>query len=113
LPKTTRGRRPAPNPKKRTQHHITRPSPLDDTGAASLASTTGVAEPSPSGRPTAPPARPAATGTSLRRMPHATPRRRFIDSVAEYAYVGSDLRRIGMVAGGLVILLVALSFVIR
>jgi hypothetical protein len=36
-----------------------------------------------------------------------------MDSIADYAYVAGDLRRIGIVAGGLVVLLVALSFVIR
>jgi hypothetical protein len=31
----------------------------------------------------------------------------------EYAYVFADLRRIGLIAGGLVALLVALSFVLQ
>jgi hypothetical protein len=49
----------------------------------------------------------------LRRAANVAPRRRFSDSIADYAYVAGDLRRIGMFAGGLVVLLVALSFIIR
>lgn len=43
----------------------------------------------------------------------AVARRRFSDSVADYWYVAGDLRRIGILAGGLVVLLVGLSFIVR
>jgi len=36
-----------------------------------------------------------------------------MDSVADYAYVPKDLRRIGVLAGTLVVLLVMLSVVVR
>lgn len=60
------------------------------------------------------PTNPAPVRTpSLRRAQPIALRRRFADSIADYRYVVSDLRRIGMVAGSLVVLLVVLSFVIR
>jgi len=40
-------------------------------------------------------------------------RRRFAESATDYAYVAGDLRRIGILAGSLVVLLAALSFIIR
>ena len=43
----------------------------------------------------------------------AVPRRRYTEYAAEYSYVSSDLRRILLVAGVLIALLVALSFVIQ
>ena len=51
------------------------------------------------------------TPAAARRAPVA--RRRFSESVTEYAYVAGDLRRIGVLAGSLVVLLAALSFIIR
>ena len=39
-----------------------------------------------------------------------TVRRRYAEYAAEYAYVWSDLRRIGVVAGALLLLLIVLSF---
>jgi hypothetical protein len=44
---------------------------------------------------------------------NAAPARTFSQSIASYSYVVSDLRRIGVLAGSLVVLLVALSFVVR
>jgi hypothetical protein len=41
------------------------------------------------------------------------PRRSFSQSIADYSYVAGDLRRIGVLAGSLVGLLVALSFFVR
>ena len=41
------------------------------------------------------------------------PVRSFADYRAEYAYVASDLRRIVLVVGGLLVLLIILSFVLR
>ncbi|MPZ13263.1 MAG: hypothetical protein GEU73_02350 [Chloroflexi bacterium] len=63
----------------------------------------------------APTARPERSpAPTARRAGTATlPRRRFTDNAAEYAYVASDLRRIGVLAASLVVLLLALSFVIR
>jgi hypothetical protein len=40
----------------------------------------------------------------------ATARRRYAEYAAEYAYVWSDLRRITLVAGALLLLLIVLSF---
>ena len=113
MPKTTRGRRPAPNPKKHLHRQLPRTAPLEEAGVPPMASATAVAATAPAARPAASAARSTAPGTSLRRMPNAAPRRRFIDSVADYAYVAEDLRRISMVAGSLLVLLVALSFIIR
>ncbi len=42
----------------------------------------------------------------------APPRRRYSEYAADYAYIGLDLRRIAVVTGILVALLIALSFVI-
>jgi hypothetical protein len=42
-----------------------------------------------------------------------TARRRYVDYAADYAYVPGDLRRIVVVSGGLLVLLLALSLVIR
>jgi hypothetical protein len=49
----------------------------------------------------------------LRRPANVAPRRRFAESISDYSYVAGDLRRIGLFAGSLVVLLVVLSFVIR
>jgi len=54
----------------------------------------------------------APTTAAARRSAPAI-RRRFSESVTDYAYVAGDLRRIGILAGSLVVLLAALSFVIR
>jgi hypothetical protein len=37
-------------------------------------------------------------------------RRGFAESIADYQYVKGDLRRIGILAGGLVVFLIVLSF---
>jgi len=42
----------------------------------------------------------------------APPRRRYADYATEYAYVWGDLRRIALVAGALLLLLIVLSFFI-
>ena len=61
-----------------------------------------------------PPLRPGGAGAPLRRaVSTAQPRRRFIDSVADYAYVPQDLRRIALLTGTLVVLVVALSLLVR
>ena len=72
-------------------------------GGAATAVTPRPARPSGASWPT--PARRTATP--------AVPRRRFSESIAEYAYVADDLRRIGMLVAGLIVLMVVLSFVIR
>lgn len=56
---------------------------------------------------------PAAAGFAARRAgAQVVGRRRFSESIADYAYVPAELRRVGFCAAGLVVLLVALSFVI-
>jgi hypothetical protein len=40
-------------------------------------------------------------------------RRGFAETIADYQYVAGDLRRIGILAGVLVVVLIILSFVIR
>lgn len=62
----------------------------------------------------------SATGSSSRRAGTVdaarsagravTVRRRYAEYAAEYAYVWSDLRRIGVVAGALLLVLIVLSF---
>ena len=109
MPKT-RGRRPAPNPKKRTQRQVLPAS----APVASLAGTRE-REPEASGRVSSTAVAPRSAGsfvTARRAAIPAVPRRRFIDSVADYAYVPDDLRRIGILSGTLFVLLVALSFVL-
>ena len=62
------------------------------------------------------PTRPSGAGwpsPARRATTPAVPRRRFSESIADYAYVADDLRRIGMLAGGLVVFMVVLSFIIR
>lgn len=54
----------------------------------------------------------APTTTAARRGVPAI-RHRFSESVTDYAYVAGDLRRIGILAGSLVVLLAALSFILR
>jgi len=49
----------------------------------------------------------------LRRPAPGQPRRTFSQSIADYSYVAGDLQRIGLLAGGLVVLLVGLSFFVR
>jgi hypothetical protein len=110
VPKAPRGRRPAPNPKKRTQRPVSRPvavAPTDGQESVNGASATAVAP-----RPVRP-ARPSWTPAARRAGIAAVPRRRFSESVADYAYVPQDLRRIGLLVGGLLVLMVGLSFVIR
>ena len=65
-----------------------------------------------------PPATPVVRAAVARHVPPPPrkgaalqPRRR--ESVVDYGYVLADLRRIGLIAGGLVALLIALSFVVR
>ncbi len=52
-------------------------------------------------------------GIARRPASMPEPRRRIRDSIADYAYVQADLRRIGIFASSLVVLLVALSFIVR
>lgn len=55
----------------------------------------------------------AAAGFAARRAgAQVVGRRRFSDSIADYAYVPAELRRVGICAAGLVVLLVFLSFFI-
>ena len=84
-------------------------------GSSRTASTPTLAPATPSPAP-APAARLAtrrggAAGTS--RVAVKAPRRRYHEYAAEYQYVWADLRRIVVVAGVLIVLLIALSFVIK
>ena len=60
-------------------------------------------------------ARPAALGATPRggSSRAATARRPYADYGTEYSYVWADLRRIALVAGGLLALLIVLAFFIR
>ncbi len=81
----------------------------------------GVEEPPETEEPTqaqAPAAQPKAErrarAAALRSAAtSAPPVRSFADYRTEYAYVAKDLRRIALVVGGLLVLLIILSFVIR
>ncbi len=68
------------------------------------------------GAATAPPpgmlARPRPSATAPTATTGRT-RRPYSEYGAEYAYVWTDLRRIGVIAGSLLVLLVLLTFVIR
>jgi len=66
---------------------------------------------SPGYAPAAP--RPMAPTTTARRPGSPGQRRSFSQSIADYSYVAGDLRRIALLAGILVVLLVALSFFVR
>ncbi len=64
--------------------------------------------------PATPKAERRARAAALRSAgPSAPPPRSFADYRSEYAYVASDLRRIVLVVGGLLVALILLSFVIR
>jgi hypothetical protein len=67
--------------------------------------------PSPSRSPSA--ARRAGTGAGRTAAKPAVPRRRYAEYAAEYQYVWADLRRIVLVAGLLIALLIAASFFIQ
>jgi hypothetical protein len=56
---------------------------------------------------------PSVARVPSRRAAAAVARRRFSESAADYAYVSKDLMTIGVLAGGLLIVLILLSFVIR
>ena len=111
MPKAARGRRPAPNPKKRAQRFAPRPATAA-TGASAVADApelTEVAEPARVSRPVA-----AASSATVRRSAASAPvRRRLAETVTDYSYVRRDLRTIAVIATILVVVLVALSFVIR
>jgi hypothetical protein len=66
---------------------------------------------SPNRSPSA--ARRAGTGSGRAAAKPATPRRRYSEYAAEYQYVWADLRRILLVAGLLVVLLIVASFFIE
>jgi hypothetical protein len=58
------------------------------------------------------PAPSVVAGGRRRAAPHVQVRHGFADSIADYRYVAGDLRRIGILAGSLVVLLIVLSFVV-
>ena len=83
---------------------------------------TAVAEPVPAPAETAVPSAPAAASAAVAAAPAGTsqaigrpqtqPRGRRFDRPAAYNHVGSELKRIGIFSGVLVVVLVAVSFVI-
>lgn len=109
MPRTSRGRRPASSQKKRSQRRGPRAlAPTHPSAAAQYGAAEAVGA-----VPSAPAARAAAPSAVLRRQAAPIPRRRFAETVADYSYVVGDLRRIGILASALVVLLVGLSFLIR
>ena len=108
MPKAGRGGRGPAKAKKRAHHHE-----LRQFAPTAVGTVPGVAETTAQAMLT--PARPVAGLGYTPRRPAGPqlPRRTFSQSIADYSYVVGDLRRIGLLAGGLVALLVALSFVIR
>ena len=105
-----RSPRQAPDTPASVERILDEVAPLpDDASPATVAptaspATTRTATGSLSRRGTAGAARAAGRG--------ATVRRRYAEYAAEYAYVWADLRRIGVVAGALLLLLIVLSFFI-
>ena len=106
MPKASRGHKPAANSKKKARRPGFQPvavaSPRPGSETATLRAPAG-----------APSMAAAAAPWTRRSIGAGAARRRFSDSIADYWYVASDLRRIGLLAGSLVVLLVGLSFVIR
>jgi hypothetical protein len=111
MPKAARGRRPAPNPKKRAQRFAPRPATAA-TGASALADEQEVAEgvePIRTQRPVA-----STSSATVRRSSAAIPvRRRLAETITDYSYVKRDLQMIAGLATTLVVVLVVLSLVIR
>lgn len=70
----------------------------------------GAGSPAPSMAASRMASRPVAVGR--RASVSQVPAQRF-QRFADYSYVGPDLRRIGLLAGSLMVLLVALSFFVR
>lgn len=125
MPKASRGRRPAPNPKKKTRSA--------GSGATGYAVASGALRPvqgveslgvTPAFQPGAAESLQEALRAPVRREPgiarrrnagtgQMPARRRFADSIGDYWYVGGDLRRIGLMAGGLVGFLIALSLMVH
>ena len=111
MPKASRGRRPAPNPKRRTPRPG-RPIPVGAAANGVMTAEEGVVErPMPAPMPVRRPPASAMAGVGRRAAPVAQVRRGFAESAADYQYVKGDLRRIGMLASGLVVLLIVLSFI--
>ena len=110
VPKASRGRRPAPNPKRRTPRPG-RPIPVGAAASGVLTAEEGAVE---RPLPVASPVRRAApmpmASAGRRATPVAQVRRGFAESAADYRYVQGDLKRIAILAGGLVVLLIVLSF---
>jgi|SRR5579871_6537643 len=112
VPKGTHGRRPAPNPKRRPQRLTANPSPASSAAVAEREDDRQqvLDRPAPA-RPM--PSAPRASASVRRGAVAAVPRRRFSESIGDYAYVAGDLRRIALLALSLVVVLVALSFVVH
>jgi hypothetical protein len=87
----------------------------DEAAAAPSPARQNVAPTSRTSPRPAAPARPATrTGAAARAGARpALVRRRYEEYGAEYAYVWADLRRIAIVAGALVVMLIVLSFFIQ
>jgi hypothetical protein len=123
MPRTTRAVAQRLGTKQKSRRRSPRQAPetpasveriLDEVAPTGDASAGGVL-------PTPPPAVRSAPGSLPRRTTMGTARgvgraaptrRRYADYASEYAYVWGDLRRIGLVAGALLLLLIVLSFFI-
>jgi hypothetical protein len=113
VPKASRGRRPAPNPKRRTPRPGQRPLPVGAAATGLLTAEEGAIErPVSAAPPIRRPAPSAMAGVARRATPVSQVRRGFAESAADYRYVADDLRHIGMFAGGLVVFLIVLSFLL-
>jgi len=106
LPKGGRGRGPAKAKKRAHRPELRQFAPAAVGAVPGVTSGTAPAA--------AAPVRPAAASAYAPRRPGLQlTRRTFSQAIADYSYVAGDLRRIGLLAGSLVALLVVLSFVIR
>ena len=110
----SRGKRVAArqnNLRRRRNNNTNRSNPPAGARATAVAEPdTAPAEASPAASP-APSTVPAGTSRPIGRS-ETQPRGRRFDRPAAYNHVGSELRRIGIFSGVLVVVLVAVSFVI-
>ena len=104
MPKGGRGRGPAKAKKRAHRPELRQFAPAAVGAVPGV--TSGTAPAAPVRAATAPAYAPRRPGLQLTR-------RTFSQAIADYSYVAGDLRRIGLLAGSLVALLVVLSFVIR
>ncbi len=95
-------------PKKKRRGVAPPPAPRKKKGVPQLSAVTAIPV-TEAPRPTAVAPRPAPTPPPSRRATNAPG----LDLAQEYSYVRHDLRRIAVVGGGIILLLVVLSFALR